>query len=163
MVYTMVIYVDGGCQGNGQAGSRGAAAAVFKRRDGGREVSTLLLPDYPRPTNQRAELTAIIMAQEQALEKLDRMHMSPYLNLRIYSDSQYAIRCLMEWLPIWCNNGWRNAEGRPVANRDLIQKASDLDDILNERGRVEYLWIPREENWEADEWCNRALDGELQD
>jgi ribonuclease HI len=41
--------------------------------------------------------------------------------LHIQSDSQYAIRCLTEWLPGWLRNNWLNSARKPVANRDLIE------------------------------------------
>jgi ribonuclease HI len=68
MVYKMEIKVDGGCRGNGQEGSIGAAAAVFEYRYSTR-THTRALPRYPPPTNQRAEITAIILALEKALER----------------------------------------------------------------------------------------------
>jgi ribonuclease HI len=63
-----------------------------------------------------------------------------------------------EWIYKWTRNGWRNASGNEVANRELIEEASDLDDQVKELGSVEYIWIPRAENEEADEACNRAMD-----
>jgi ribonuclease HI len=158
MVYVMEIYVDGGCRGNGQPGSIGAAAAVFKLRYGGQEVWTSRLASYPRPTNQRAEISAIILALEQALEKYDGLDGSPWLDVTIYSDSRYAVDCMTNWVYKWVRNGWRNAAGQEVANRDLIEKASDLDDQLKEDGKVEYVWIPREKNQDADRACNEELD-----
>lgn len=160
MVYTMEIYVDGGCRGNGQPGSIGAAAAVFKLRSGKHQAWTKSLPQYPPPTNQRAEITAIILALEQALEKLAELRTNPWLDVKIYSDSRYAIGCMTDWVYKWSRNGWINAAGNEVANRDLIQEASDLDDRLKEEGTVEYIWIPREENQDADRCCNQALDEE---
>jgi len=160
MVYTMEIYVDGGCRGNGQPGSIGAAAAVFKLRSGKHEAWTKILPQYPPPTNQRAEITAIILALELALEKLAELRTNPWLDVKIYSDSRYAIGCMTDWVYKWSRNGWINAAGNEVANRDLIQEASDLDDRLKEEGTVEYIWIRREENQDADRYCNQALDEE---
>ncbi|KAI3328833.1 hypothetical protein F4824DRAFT_506163 [Ustulina deusta] len=56
----MEFYVDGGCRGNGQPGVIGAAAnSKWKSQH---------LPRYPTPTNQRAEITAIIIALEWTLE-----------------------------------------------------------------------------------------------
>jgi ribonuclease HI len=60
----------------------------------------------------------------------------------------------------WTRNGWRNAAGFEVANRDLIEKASLLDDRLKEEGNVEYIWIPREQNQDADSLCNEVMDDE---
>ena|SRR5258706_9109972 len=163
MVYKMEIYVDGGCRGNGKPGSVGAAAAVFKLRYGGQNSWTRILPRYPPPTNQRAEISAIILALEQALEKYAELDSNPWLDVKIYSDSKYAIGCMTDWVYKWCKNGWVNAAGNEVANRDLIQKASDLDDKLKEEGSVEYIWIPRHENEEADRLCNQAMNNELED
>jgi len=50
--------------------------------------------------------------------------------------------------------------GYEVANRDLIQLASDLDDRVKELGSVRYIWVPRSENMEADQACNEALDSQ---
>jgi ribonuclease HI len=160
MVYIMKIYVDGGCRGNGQPGSIGAAAAVVKLRFGRQKAYTRILPRYPRPTNQRAEITAIILGLELALQKFDELHTNPRLKVRIYSDSRYAIGCMTDWVYKWCRNGWINAAGNEVANRDLIETASDLDDILAKEGTVKYIWIPREQNEDADGYCNEALDEE---
>lgn len=160
MVYTMEIYVDGGCRGNGQPGSIGAAAALFKFRSGGHRAWTKRLPRYPPPTNQRAEITAIILALDQALEKFAELRSSPRLDVKIYSDSKYAIGCMTDWIYKWSRNGWINAAGNEVANRDLIQEASDLDDRLREEGSVQYIWIPRAENEDADRYCNELMDEE---
>ncbi len=158
MVYYMEIYVDGGCRGNGQPGVIGAAAAVFKLKSGRKKVFTRRLPDYPTPTNQRAEITAIIIALEEALERYDNLKNKPWLDVKVYSDSRYAIGCMTDWVYKWSRNGWRNAAGNEVANRDLIQEASDLDDRLREEGDVQYIWIPREQNQDADGYCNDVMD-----
>lgn len=44
-----------------------------------------------------------------------------------------------------------------MANRDLIEEASDLDDRLKELGGVKYFWIPRDQNSDADELCNQVM------
>lgn len=91
MVYKMEIYVDGGCRGNGQPGSVGAGVAVFKLASGDMERYYEVLDDsYDPPTNQRAEITAIKVALEQALRKYDELDSYPRLNVNIYSDSRYV-------------------------------------------------------------------------
>ena len=156
----MEIYVDGGCRRNGQPGAIGAAAAIFELKFGRQDRWYKVLPRNPPPTNQRAEITAIILALEQALEKYEQLDKNPWLDVKIYSDSRYAIGCMTEWVYKWSRNGWRNAAGYEVANRDLIEKASDLDDRLKEEGDVEYIWIPREQNQDADSLCNDVMDDE---
>lgn len=158
MVYIMQIYVDGGCRGNGKPGARGAAGAVFKFRNGRQKAWVSNLPLNPPPTNQRAEITAIIIALEQALAKLGRLRNSPKLRVRIFADSKYAIGCMTEWNEKWVMNGWKNAARQPVANRDLIIQALELHDELLTVSKVKYTWIPREENEAADRVANKAMD-----
>ena len=159
MVYIMKIYVDGGCRNNGRPGAVAAAAAVVKRRWGKRKEfrRCLLREPYP-PTNQRAEITAIILALEVGLKRYGELHSSPYMKVTIYSDSKYVIGCMTEWIPKWRRNGWRNAAGNPVANQDLIKEAAELHNKLDKEGRVKYTWIPRDANEHADRLCNLAMD-----
>ncbi|KAG6367709.1 hypothetical protein INS49_001904 [Diaporthe citri] len=122
-------------------------------------VSSLrLVHDKPRPTNQRAEITGIIMALEWALEKYKTLRGFPELQVTIYSDSQYAVRCMNDWIYKWCHNGWLNSRGFEVINRDLIERASHLDDLVAELGSVDYVWIRREDNEAADDLCRQRLD-----
>lgn len=159
MVYKMVWYVDGGCRRNGQPDAIGAAAAVLRMRYGRtRSWTKPLKSRTSAPTNQRAEITAIIMALQETLKRYDNLDGCPELNVTIHSDSQFAVNCMNEWIHKWCRNGWINAKGQKVANHSLIKKASDLDDRVKELGNVTYEWIPRCQNEEADQRCNEALD-----
>jgi ribonuclease HI len=160
MVYIMETYNDGGCRGNGQPGAIGAAAAAFKTRYGGYKTWTRELPWYPTPKNQRAEITAIIVALEQALERYRELDGNHWLDVKIYSDSRYAVDCMTKWIYKWSNNGWINYAGRSVANRDLLEEASALDDSLKEEGEVEYIWIPGEKNEIADRLCSEVRDNQ---
>ncbi|KAJ5715278.1 uncharacterized protein N7483_012459 [Penicillium malachiteum] len=157
MVYKMVIYTDGGCRNNGRHGASGAAAAVFIKEYGGIISCTRPLPLSPVPTSQRAKITGIIIALEQALERYEMLNTEPYLDVTIHTDSKYAVSCITTWIYKWVQNGWINARGTEVSNRDLIEKASELDDQVKELGDVEYVWIPREENEAADELCREIL------
>ena len=103
-------------------------------------------------------MQGIICALEKALEKWEDLDVSPRLDVTIYTDSKYAANCMNDWIYKWSDNGWINAAGNEVANRDLIQEASNLDDELNELGSVTYEWIPRSQNIDADAACNRVLD-----
>jgi ribonuclease HI len=159
MVFIMDIKVDGGCRGNGRPGAIGAAAAVFLRKDGQpSKIFISRLPASTRPTNQRAEIYAIIIALEQALIKYNNLTFRPILDVTIMSDSKYAIKCINEWIYKWCANGWKTSAGYEVANRDLIERMSELDDEIRECGDVRYTFIPRTENEIADEACNEAMD-----
>jgi ribonuclease HI len=102
MGYTMKIYVDGGCRGNGSRNAIGAAAAIQTMRWGRKywvrtqRVETTI---YQNATNQRAELSAIILGLLMALDRYHQLNRNPRLRLTIYSDSKYAVNCMTEcWI-----------------------------------------------------------------
>lgn len=159
MVYQMKIYVDGGCRRNGFSNAIAAASAVRKTRRGEKYwYQTRRLYAGQRATNQRAELTAIILGLEMALEKSDKLDSNPTLDVTIFSDSRYTVDCMTDFIYKWTRNGWVNSRGEEVANRDLIEEASDLDDRIAQLGTVTYIWIPRSENELADKHCNEELE-----
>ncbi|KAI4180689.1 MAG: hypothetical protein L6R41_007073 [Letrouitia leprolyta] len=154
----MRMSVDGACRRNGYQGAIAAAAVIIHHRRGGYQTWTRRLPEYPQPTNQAAELTAIILALERAMDFYNQSDKSPYMRVTIITDSKYAYGCMKEWCNKWVNNGWVNSAGREVANRDLIQEALDLQAEIEQDGNVEYEWVPRAQNEEADRAVNDALD-----
>ncbi|KAF3931014.1 hypothetical protein ABW20_dc0102160 [Dactylellina cionopaga] len=155
----MKFNVDGACRGNGQPGSIAVAACIHYRDDEPSSYKKSYLPrDDPVPTNQRAEISAIILALEWALERYQELFNSPTVHIKIHSDSTYAINCMTVWIDKWIERGWYNTAGHPVANGDLLQHALHLHNQITRLGKVTYTWIPREENQEADAICNEALD-----
>lgn len=159
MTYTMNIYVDGGCRRNGYVGAIGAAACVILGREGQTETWRKKLPlSNPQPTNQRAELRAIILALNKGWEKYYELRNDPYMAVTIYTDSKYALGCMTQWKQKWLNNDFTNCAGNDVVNRDLVEYAYELDERLANEGRVEYRWIPRADNELADDTVNEALD-----
>jgi len=98
------IYTDGACSGNPGPGGWGAIVI-----DDGREVE--LSGGEPLTTNQRMELTGPI----EALRALPVRRL-----VALYSDSAYVVNCFRDkWYIRWRQNGWRNAQKKPVENRDL--------------------------------------------
>ena len=158
MVYIMRMKVDGGCRRNGYHDAIGAAAVVVYHKGGASTSFAWDLPNYPRPTNQRAELLAIIHALEMARHKASQMSRNPFMKITIFTDSRYAHGCLTDWSYKWRNNGWVNAAGKPVVNRDLVQQAVNLEADVERNGEVTYCWIPRPENEDADRAVNVRLD-----
>lgn len=72
-------------------------------------------------TENRAELTAVV-------EALKRLNQS--CDLDIYTDSEHIATAINNnWLVKWRDNGWMNAKGREISNRDLWQEMAEL---LNE-------------------------------
>lgn len=162
----MKFYTDGGCRGNGRPNAIGSAAAVLQLKDGETSNWVQVLPESPTPTSQRAEITGIMIALKKALDFYNMLKSTPKLNLVIHTDSNYAVGCMRDWIHKWKKNGWINAAGHGVANRDLLEKASQLDAKLSKLGHVQYVWVPREENGVADGLCSqdlRMIERELED
>ncbi|RBP99758.1 ribonuclease H family protein [Bifidobacterium xylocopae] len=81
-------------------------------------------------TNQIGELCAVL----QAL----RAHQGSE-PLTIQTDSQYAINCSTKWVRGWKKKGWRNAAGKPVKNRELIEAIDQ--EIRDRKGPVKFFWV----------------------
>ena len=159
MVFKKVMYVDGGCRKNGRPGAFGACACLVVKKYG-QKTFAKRLPSWedPIPTSQRAELYAIIIALENAIEEREYLYNNPYLDVTIHTDSKYAHGCMTDWYRKWQSNGFINARGYEVENRDLIEKALELESDILDHGKVNWEWIPRSDNTEADEAVNDELD-----
>ena len=100
----VIVYSDGACSGNPGPGGWGAVII-----DGGQERE--ISGSEPSTTNQRMELRAVI----EALRAIAGRRC-----VAVYSDSAYVVNCFRErWYVRWQKNGWRNAQNKPVGNRDL--------------------------------------------
>ncbi len=117
---TTRIYTDGSCLSN--PGPGGWAWAIPDGAFGsGAE---------PQTTNQRMEMAA-------ALEAL-RSNDDP--EVEIVSDSTYVVKCFQDrWWEGWKRRGWKNSQGKPVANQDLWVPLFDL--ALDERRSVTFSWV----------------------
>jgi ribonuclease HI len=142
---TVDIYTDGACRGN--PGPGGWAAVLSA---GGREKE--ISGAQPLTTNNRMELQAVI----EALSALKRP-----LQVRLYTDSQYVRRGILEWLPQWKARGWKTADRKPVKNQDLWQQL----ETAAARHRIEWHWVPGHAGVPGNERCdvlaNAAIDGLL--
>ena len=105
------IYTDGACSGN--PGPGGWAAILI---DDGNEIE--LSGGESHTTNQRMELTGPI----EGLRALQGRR-----TVGIHSDSAYVVNCFRDkWYLRWRANGWRNAQKKPVENRDLWEALLEL-------------------------------------
>ena len=139
------IYTDGACRGNPGPGGWAAVLSV-----GGREKE--LSGSEPLTTNNRMELQAVI----SALQALKRS-----VAARLYTDSQYVRRGVLEWLPQWKARGWKTADRKAVKNQDLWE----LLDQEASKHRLEWHWVPGHAgvpgNERVDALANAAIDAML--
>jgi ribonuclease HI len=136
------IYTDGACRGNPGPGGWAALLSFAGREKelAGAEALT---------TNNRMELTAVI----RALEALKRP-----VRARVYTDSQYVRRGILEWLSAWKARGWRTADRKPVKNQDLWER---LEQVAAGHA-IEWHWVPGHAgvpgNERVDRLANEAID-----
>lgn len=112
---TVNIYTDGACSGNQSEENAGGWGCVLEFNGVEKELSGGELDT----TNNRMELSALIAGLSALKEK--------GLHLNIFSDSSYLINCFRNrWYVNWKNNGWKNAQKKPVENQDLWQQLLGL-------------------------------------
>ena len=108
------IYTDGSCKGNGKENAVGGAAFVVVKNE-----EKIYQESYgsKNTTNQRMEL----LAAATACEYVKKTKVTECV--AVYSDSAYLINCYkQEWWINWQNNGWKNSQKQPVANKDLWER-----------------------------------------
>lgn len=109
----ITVYTDGSSRGNPGPGGWGAIV-VFKNTItelGGREDMT---------TNNKMELMACIASLDFLNDK------NTEDQIILYSDSQYVIKGMTEWIHGWQRNNWKNSQKKDVLNRELWEKLLDL-------------------------------------
>lgn len=136
-----VVFTDGACIGN--PGPGGWAWA----RPGGGFASGA----EPRTTNQRMEITAVLEGVRTLRDQPAAP--VPVSAIEVVSDSTYVVNCFRQrWWEGWQRRGWRNAAGKPVANRDLWEPLLDL--VLDPGLDVHFRWV---KGHAGDEW-NELVD-----
>lgn len=108
----LIVFTDGACSGNPGPGGWGSIIAWSDGRVvelGGGERGT---------TNNRMEMTA-------AIEALAQVPSNYASEISLYTDSTYLIKGITQWIWGWRARGWKNAEGKDVANRDLWEDLAE--------------------------------------
>ena len=130
----MKVYVDGACLRNGQPG---ASAGVGVFWGNGHRLNLSEVVDGEKHTNQIAEIQAATAAIRIAYHE-------DFHNLEIYTDSKYVFNGATDWINNkWKVNGWRNARGGTVSNKEDWIK---LDEIRTkyerDRGSLSWHYVP---------------------
>jgi ribonuclease HI len=105
-----LIYIDGACDRNGQVGNSGGHGYVVVKND---EIVEELVEYEDNTTNNRQELMAALSAIRWVVSN----QISDYV---IYSDSQYAVNSITNWIHSWKKNGWVTSNKTPVLNKDIL-------------------------------------------
>lgn len=135
------LFTDGACSGNPGPGGWGAILRYGKHEKefSGAEAQT---------TNNRMELMAVI----RGLEVLTHP-----CHVAIYTDSQYVMKGMTEWIRGWERKGWKTADNKPVKNADLWQRLQHAA----ARHTLQWHWVRghdgHAENERADALARAAI------
>ena len=117
----ITIYTDGACSGNPGKGGWGAILIDAKEEK-------YLSGSNQLTTNNQMELTATIEALKAIVKPC---------NIALYTDSQYVKNGITTWIFNWKKNGWKTANKKPVANKDLW---IELDKYVKIHS-VNWFWV----------------------
>jgi ribonuclease HI len=120
---TIIIYTDGACKHNGSK-TKNVRAGIgihfsLKNRIQLKDISLKL--DIKNPTNNKAELTAILVA----LQECEKNNLNE--KIIIYTDSQYSIDAITKWYDQWIINGNLNSK----KNIDILKKIKEYLKIID--------------------------------
>jgi ribonuclease HI len=138
---SVIIYTDGGCEGNPGPGGWGAVVRCGEvvREICGGELAT---------TNNRMEMRAAI----ESLATLEARS-----EVCIFTDSQYLKNGITQWIIGWKRKGWVTSAKEPVKNVDLWQRL----DALVEQHRVTWKWVKGHAGNADNERCDGLAGREI--
>jgi ribonuclease HI len=122
------LYTDGACSGNPGPGGWGTVAYFDDgscHELGGRDGAT---------TNNRMEMQAAISALEFFAST------SQTQPCVLYTDSEYLIKGITQWVKGWKKKGWKTAAGKAVLNQDLWEQLDRLDRQVQSQTKVAVSW-----------------------
>jgi ribonuclease HI len=122
------LYTDGACSGNPGPGGWGTVAYFDDggcHELGGRDGAT---------TNNRMEMQAAISALQFFVGT------SQSEQCVLYTDSEYLIKGITQWVKGWKKKGWKTAAGKPVLNQDLWETLDALDRQVQSQTKVPVSW-----------------------
>lgn len=113
------IFTDGACPSNGFKAARAAYAVVLWNLEGRTEPFGIaeLVPKSEPQTNQRAELRGV----KRAFDEIQLRQLKGPIT--IWTDSEYARKCVTEWGPQWKVRRWRRAQNssKQIEHLDILQ------------------------------------------
>lgn len=143
----ILIWVDGGCRGNGKPDSIGSWAAVMSYKGQTKEFSGA----ERETTNNIQELKGAINALRQ-LKKTN-------IPVEIHVDSAYVLNGITSWIGGWKTKGWMTKGKQPVKNVELWK---ELDELNQKFESITWKKVKGHSdnvgNNRADELVNLAMD-----
>ena len=123
------IYTDGACSGNPGPGGWGT---VLYFADGGvHEMGG----GMRQTTNNRMEMQAAIAGLTWLRDSGQTQPVA------IYTDSEYVLKGITQWIAGWKRRGWVNSAKKPVLNRDLWEQLDQVTTEVNKTLDKPLQWV----------------------
>ncbi|HEX9016561.1 MAG TPA: ribonuclease HI [Chloroflexota bacterium] len=135
---TARVFSDGACIRNPGPGGYAALVRVSGRQE------KVVTGGKSKTTNNEMEMTA-------AIEGLRSATAAGAIEIAVFSDSEYLVKGMNEWMKGWLRNGWKTRTGHPVKNRELWEELHWLA-----QGRaVTWSWVAGHAGHRENELCDR--------
>ncbi|HEY6091896.1 MAG TPA: ribonuclease H [Gemmatimonadales bacterium] len=141
----VLVHADESCLGNDSSKpSRGGNGALIEAPAGDSVARWDFYECSPQTTNNKMALAGAI----GTLEWLRRQW--GHAMVRFVSDSEYLIKGMTEWLPVWEARGWRRKTGA-LENVELWQK---LSQVAKTHKLVDWRWVRGHNEHVKNEYAN---------
>jgi ribonuclease HI len=131
---SLYIFTDGACSKNGSKAAKGGwGCFVTNDKDSEYNRFNCFGTVSVNPTNQKAELTAILQAVRMVRQNANSIKEK---SIVVCSDSMYSINCCSKWYKSWEKNNWKNSKKEDVKNAELIKDIISVIKDLHMEGNI---------------------------
>ncbi|MDX1532702.1 MAG: ribonuclease H [Nitrosopumilaceae archaeon] len=107
-------------------------------------------------TSQEGELSAALKALEFLVERYNKN--LDNIQVILYSDSQYLVKGINEWLWGWKNRSWKGSSNKTIKNLEYWQT---LDKLKTQIPHIKFKWVRGHSGVELNEYvdglCQKAI------
>ena len=100
-------------------------------------------------TNNEMEIKAVLEGLKALKEPCE---------VDLYSDSQYVVKAISEWIHNWQKNNWRNASKKEIAHKKMWEEIYNL----LQKHKVNPIWVKAHAGHTENELCDRIAKEEAQ-
>jgi ribonuclease HI len=140
-----ILHLDESCLGNGREGENpgGGGGLIEARSRSGRIERRDFFVHEPATTNNRMALKGATLALDLLAGKGAR------LAALLVSDSQYLVKGMREWVPVWKARGWTR-KGGPIENLELWKAL----DAVARKHDVQWAWLRGHQRHPKNEYAD---------
>jgi len=154
---TFAVFSDGGCRGNPGPGAWGVMVQASDEK-----VLFEASGFDEETTNNKMELMGAIQGLSLLRDHLkDEKVDLGKANVSLFTDSQYVVKGINEWIAGWKRRGWKKADKKEPENLELWKV---LDSEVNLFPNINLQWVKghagHPQNERCDQLANQVLDNE---